>query len=110
MNTFKQALAGALLTTLFTQAAHSAGLIPDSANRRILSVKSQTLLYNQDYFDQKIRSGLLGKTPEELAQQVSRVDCGSVSVGNVQTTSTAISTNIQVVIVGDIINVGNRCQ
>ncbi|HZX31216.1 MAG TPA: hypothetical protein VFF03_07685 [Rhodocyclaceae bacterium] len=89
-------------------AAHAAGL-DDGANMKILAARAQMMRLNSDYFNEQIKNAGAPTTKEEaLDLYRGRVGCGSVDIGN-QVVSSGIGNEISVIILGDVINVGNRC-
>lgn len=90
-------------------AAQAAGL-DDKANLKILNARAQMLLMNSSYFDDKLKQSGAPTTPEQAMDMYrGRVGCGSVDIGNQFVDSKGIGNQISVVIVGDVINVGNTC-
>jgi hypothetical protein len=86
-----------------------AQVLDDKANMKILSARSLMLRVNHDYFNDQLRKSGAPTTPEEtLDMYRARVGCGSVDIGN-QFVDKGIGNEISVIIVGDVINVGNRC-
>lgn len=84
-----------------------AQVLDDSANVKILSAQSQTLLINHEYFEDMLRGFGLPEGPDDIREEYSN-QCGSVSIGN-NFASNQLGTDITVIIVGDILNVGNSC-
>ncbi|NBT29766.1 MAG: hypothetical protein EBT18_09845 [Gammaproteobacteria bacterium] len=85
-----------------------AQVLDDSANVKILSAQSQTLLINHQYFEDMLRGFGLPEGPDDIREEYSS-QCGSVSIGN-NFASNQLGTDITVIIVGDILNVGNTCS
>jgi len=84
-----------------------AQVLDDSANVKILSAQSKTLLINNQYFDDMLKGYGLPSGPEDIRDEYLN-QCGSVSIGN-NFASNQLGTDITVIIVGDILNVGNSC-
>lgn len=85
-----------------------AQVLDDSANVKILSAQSKTLLINDQYFEEMLRGFGLPEGPDDIREEYSN-QCGSVSIGN-NFASNQLGTDITVIIVGDILNVGNTCS
>lgn len=85
-----------------------AQLLDDKANLKVLNVRAQMLRTNTAYFNDLIKSRNVPTKEEDLDQYIGRVGCGSVEIGN-QYVSEGIGNEISVVIVGDVLNVGNYC-
>jgi hypothetical protein len=100
-------IAWALIAFIYCNQAH-AQLLDDKANLKILQARSQLLLVNKDYFEEKIKQGGAPASPKDAQQYLGRLNCGSVEIGN-QGVNTGIAKEISVVIVGDVINFGNHC-
>ena len=87
----------------------SAQILDDTANAKLLSVHSKTLLVNDQYFEDLLRGYGLPSGADEIQQEYrNSAQCGSVNIGN-NYSSNQISGEITVIIVGDILNVGNSC-
>ena len=87
----------------------SAQILDDTANAKLLSVHSKTLLVNDQYFEDLLRGYGLPSGADEIQEEyLSSAQCGSVNIGNNYATN-QISGEITVIIVGDILNVGNTC-
>lgn len=85
--------------------------LDDRANLKILNARSQMLLMNSSYFDDKLKQSGAPTTPEQAMDMYrGRVGCGSVDIGNQFVDSKGMGSQISVVIVGDVINVGNSCM
>ena len=67
----------------------------------------KTLLINNQYFDDMLKGYGLPSGPEDIRDEYLN-QCGSVSIGN-NFASNQLGTDITVIIVGDILNVGNSC-
>lgn len=85
-----------------------AQLLDDKANLKVLTVRAQMLRINTAYFEDLIKSRGAPSKAEDLDQYIGRVGCGSVEIGN-QKVSSGIGNEVSVVIVGDVLNVGNYC-
>lgn len=86
-----------------------AQLLDDKSNMKILSSRSLMLRLNSDYFNDQLRKSGAPTTPDQaLDMYRGRVGCGSVDIGN-QVVDKGIGNEISVIIVGDVINVGNHC-
>lgn len=85
-----------------------AQFLDDKANLKVLAVRAQMLRTNTAYFNDLIKSRGAPTKAEELDQYIGRVGCGSVEIGN-QQVSNGIGNEVSVVIVGDVLNVGNYC-
>ncbi|MBS1190137.1 MAG: hypothetical protein H6R10_1929 [Rhodocyclaceae bacterium] len=89
--------------------AASAAALDDNANMRILAARSRIMRLNNDYFMEQLKQkGAPTNEEEALEMYRGRVGCGSVDIGN-QVVSSGIGNEISVIILGDVINVGNRC-
>lgn len=87
----------------------TAQVMNDEMNRKVLSAQSETLLLNKDYFNELLKQRQVPMTDAELLQLYEgKKNCGSVSIGN-QTVSQTGNSDINIIITGDVINVGNRC-
>ena len=87
----------------------SAQILDDTANAKLLSVHSKTLLVNDQYFEDLLRGYGLPSGADDIQEEyLSSAQCGSVNIGNNYATN-QISGEITVIIVGDILNVGNTC-
>jgi len=86
----------------------AAQLLDDKANLKILNTRSKLLLLNKHYFDELLKQQGAPTSEDDTRQYIGRVGCGSVEIGN-QSVNSTISSEISVVIVGDVINFGNRC-
>ena len=84
-----------------------AQVLDDSANVKILSAQSQTLLINHSYFEDMLQGYGLPLSEDDVREEYLQ-DCGSVSIGN-NFASNQIGSDITVIIVGDVLNVGNSC-
>ena len=86
-----------------------AQLLDDKTNLKILNSRSQMLRMNNDYFNDLLRQRGAPTTPEQALELYrGRVGCGSVDIGN-QFVDKGLGNEINVIIVGDVINVGNYC-
>lgn len=86
-----------------------AQILDDTANAKLLSVHSKTLLVNDHYFEDLLRGYGLPSSADEIQEEyLTSAQCGSVNIGNNYATN-QISGEITVIIVGDILNVGNTC-
>lgn len=102
-------LAGLILCLGSLASEISAQILDDTANAKLLSVHSKTLLINNQYFDDLLRGYGLPSGADEVQQEyLSSAQCGSVNIGN-NFASNQIGGEITVIIVGDILNVGNTC-
>ena len=109
MSWFRFSGAFALAAVLFAQSTPAfAQLLDDRANMKILSMRSRVLLLNRDYFDDILKEKNIPTQGEDTGQYLGRVGCGSVEIGN-QTVNSTMASEISVIIVGDVINFGNRC-
>jgi len=91
----------------FTAFPVGAQVLDDSANVKILSAQSQTLLINHSYFEDMLQGYGLPLSEDDVREEYLQ-DCGSVSIGN-NFASNQIGSDITVIIVGDVLNVGNSC-
>ena len=99
-------VSGALATVFMTVPDASAQLLEDSANRKVLKVRSDLLRGDTT---RKFSGGQL-QSLDELQSQISgRATCGAVDIGNQHVNST-FSGEINVIVAGDIINTGNNCR
>lgn len=85
-----------------------AQLLDDKINLKVLTNRAMLLQLNKNYFDDLLKQQGAPTSPSDAEQYIGRVGCGSVEIGN-QYVDTSIAHDISVVIVGDVINVGNRC-
>ena len=99
--------AGVAILLGFLHSAVKAQVLDDSANVKILSAQSKTLLINHEYFKDMLRGYGLPEGPDDIREEYLN-QCGSVSIGN-NFASNQLGTDITVIIVGDILNVGNTC-
>ena len=86
----------------------NAQLLDDKTNLKILTTRAMVLQLNKNYFDDLLKRQGAPTTEADAEQYIGRVGCGSVEIGN-QYVGSSISHDISVVIVGDVVNVGNRC-
>ncbi len=93
--------------SLMSASTSIAQVLDDSANVKILAAQSKTLLINNQYFDDMLQGYGLPSGPEDIRDEYLN-QCGSVSIGN-NFASNQLGTDITVIIVGDILNVGNSC-
>ena len=101
------ALACALLA--FSPVSGHAQLLDDKTNMKVLSTRSQMLRMNSDYFNEQLRQRGAPTTSEQALELYrGRVGFGSVDIGN-QFVDKGLGNEINVIIVGDVINVGNYC-
>ena len=83
----------------------SAEILSDSANRKVLKVRSDLLLGDTT----RKFSGNQLQELDALSEQIrGRASCGSIDIGN-QSVSSSFSGEINVIVTGDIINTGNSC-
>lgn len=86
-----------------------AQLLDDKTHLKILSNKAMLMQLNQSHFDDLLKKQNAPTSQKDVEQYVGRVGCGSVEIGN-QSVDSGIAKEISVVIVGDVINFGNRCS
>lgn len=89
----------------------SAAPLQDDAMVKILAAKSHALRINKFYFQDILSKRAVpfenGQYSEDLLQSGG---CGSVAIGNqFGNSSQTLPSEISIVIVGDILNVGNTC-
>ena len=102
-------LSGLLLWLSSAALEVSAQVLDDAANAKLLSAHSKTLLINDQYFEDLLRGYGLPSGADEIQQEyLNSAQCGSINIGN-NYASNQISGEITVIIVGDILNVGNSC-
>ncbi|MDC0572476.1 hypothetical protein PQZ11_06270 [Luminiphilus sp.] len=102
-------LAGLLFLLNSAALEVSGQILDDTANAKLLSVHSKTLLINDQYFEDLLRGYGLPSGADEIQEEyLTSAQCGSVNIGN-NFASNQISGEITVIIVGDILNVGNTC-
>ncbi len=102
-------LSGLLLWLSLAALEAPAQVLDDAANAKLLSAHSKTLLINDHYFEDLLRGYGLPSGADEIQQEyLNSAQCGSVNIGN-NYASNQISGEITVIIVGDILNVGNTC-
>lgn len=97
---------GSLVAIWLVVADASAQLVEDSANRKVLKVRSDLLRGDATRkFSGNQLQGL-----NSLGGQISgRATCGAVDIGN-QHVSSTFSGEINVIVTGDIVNTGNNCR
>ena len=95
------------LSLAFVVCPVGAQVLDDSANVKILSAQSSTLLINHSYFEDMLQGYGLPLSEDDVREEYLQ-DCGSVSIGN-NFASNQIGSDITVIIVGDVLNVGNTC-
>jgi len=95
------------LFAAFAVSPGGAQVLDDSANVKILSAQSQTLLINHSYFEDILQGYGLPLREDDVREEYLQ-NCGSVSIGN-NFASNQIGGDITVIIVGDVLNVGNSC-
>ncbi len=83
------------------------GVLPDQANMKILQVRTRLMHLQDNVLGDDIPSDL--DQLMEFGVLPGRVGCGSVEIGN-QIAGVAPSGDITIIIAGDIINAGNKCQ
>jgi len=83
-----------------------AEILSDSANRKVLRVRSELLVGDTT----RKFSGNQLQDLDSLGGQISgRASCGAIDIGN-QQVSSSFSGEINVIVTGDIINTGNNCS
>lgn len=108
-NVYRRLPAGVLMLATFAAIQPAqAQLLDDKANLKVLMVRAQMLRTNTGYFNDLIKSRNVPTREDELDQYIGRVGCGSVEIGN-QYVSDGLGNEVSVVIVGDVLNVGNYC-
>lgn len=86
-----------------------AQLLDDKTNMKVLGSRSQMLRMNSDYFNDQLKQRGAPTTSEQALELYrGRVGCGSVDIGN-QFVDKGLGNEINVIIIGDVINVGNYC-
>lgn len=95
------------MLAVFAACPVGAQVLDDASNVKILSAQSQTLLINHSYFEDMLQGYGLPLSEDDVREEYLQ-DCGSVSIGN-NFASNQIGSDITVIIVGDVLNVGNTC-
>ena len=89
----------------------SAQILDDAANVKILAAQSKVLRINSYYFEDILNQRSIPFENGQISDDfLDSIGCGSISIGNQFADSSApFSSEISVVIVGDVLNVGNTC-
>lgn len=96
-------IASFLIVSTGCASISNAQFLNDEANMKILKVRAGLLQQNRANTADKVQSSL-----GDLSNISSRINCGSVDIGNTITTG-GIGRDVSVIITGDIINTDNRC-
>lgn len=97
---------GAVAAIWLSVPTASAQLLEDSANRKVLKVRSDLLRGDAT---RKFSGNQLGSYNNLKGQISGRATCGAVDIGN-QHVASSFSGEINVIVTGDIVNTGNNCR
>ncbi|MEO1944395.1 MAG: hypothetical protein ABGY11_08830 [Candidatus Thioglobus sp.] len=83
-----------------------AQVLDDKANMKVLKVRAKLL---RGGTTQKYSAGKLSNYQSIEEQIRAQVNCGSIDIGN-QDVDSNFSGEINIIVVGDIVNAGNNCR